>query len=199
MTLRTEQTNTSVVKNVRSTYFRWLCDLVNVNADRTSFYILAGALHKKEFYGIIPNDVNRSEDGKKLREVFANEADTTGTEGRIIIDILSGPCSMLEMLIALAQRIDYMLSDDSGENRTIEFFWEMLDNLGLADMDDELYFDKGGSEKVNQILEDLLGRHYRKNGAGGLFPLRRSKTDQRTVEIWYQMCAYLEENHRIPD
>jgi hypothetical protein len=32
------------------------------------------------------------------------------------------------------------------------------------------------------------------NGTGGLFPLKMPKVNQRRVEIWYQMSAFIEEN-----
>jgi hypothetical protein len=40
----------------------------------------------------------------------------------------------------------------------------------------------------------LNRRLYTTSGYGGLFPLEEPKEDQRKVEIWYQMMAYLGEN-----
>jgi hypothetical protein len=52
-------------------------------------------------------------------------------------------------------------------------------------------------KNVNQILTNLVERTYQKNGKGGLFPLKQPAKDQRRVEIWYQMAAYLNENYNF--
>lgn len=71
------------------------------------------------------------------------------------------------------------------------WFWKILENAGLEKYTDE-QFDEW---KVYQILDDIVDRRYNRNGFGGLFPLRKPKKDQRKVELWYQMCAYLVENY----
>jgi hypothetical protein len=43
------------------------------------------------------------------------------------------------------------------------------------------------------VLMALIYRNYSPSGRGGLFPLRHPDEDQRGVEIWYQMAAYLYE------
>ena len=58
---------------------------------------------------------------------------------------------------------------------------------------DEVY-SRGEWENIDEILNKFIDRTYRASGYGGLFPLRHSKEDQRKVEIWYQMAAYLIEN-----
>lgn len=76
------------------------------------------------------------------------------------------------------------------------YFWQMVKNLGLYQYDDASYgsiLDAG--EKVRMILNIFLNREYRYSGEGGLFPLADPDRDQRDVEIWYQMNAYLQENY----
>ena len=108
------------IERIDSLYFQWLCDFVNVNKGNKSYYILLKTLHKREFYGFIPNDSNRINDGKKLREIFVSEY---GIDDRreydICIDALSGPCSVLEMMVALAKRIeDDILFDPADEDHS---------------------------------------------------------------------------------
>jgi hypothetical protein len=45
---------------------------------------------------------------------------------------------------------------------------------------------------VDEILERVIGRTYRPDGRGGFFPLRYAEKDQREVELWYQLNAYVE-------
>ena len=46
-------------------------------------------------------------------------------------------------------------------------------------------------------LDGFINRQYEANGEGGLFPLKGVCEDQREVEIWYQMNAYLYEHHGV--
>jgi len=94
-------------------------------------------------------------------------------------------CSVLEMLIPLARRAEF---DTDIPMR--DWFWTFLRNLGIDEMNDATPAVKA---RVDPILERLIWRRYRRDGLGGLFPLRRPMEDQREVEIWYQFCAYLTE------
>lgn len=197
--------NYELKKEIESEYFRWLCDLVGINNEANSYYILADLLHKREFYSIMANDDNRAEDGKYLRELFCDEVywryenevfrNRQVKPNALVLDCLSGPCSMFEMLIALAKRVeDDILFEPDRDGKLKLIFWKMIENLGFLELSDDHFYDENGSEKCDKTLDILLNRKYSKDGKGGLFPLRRTKIDQREVEIWYQMASYLEEN-----
>ncbi len=51
-----------------------------------------------------------------------------------------------------------------------------------------------GAAEIDDILERLIWRQYQEDGQGGFFPLAWPEQDQREVELWYQMNAYLAEN-----
>jgi hypothetical protein len=179
--------------NIAADYFQWLCEKIHVDTPVRSYWILAKILHAKEYYGTVPNDDNRANDGKKLREQYSEENDQCPFEP------IDGPCTMLEMLIALAERFEDTMSDPNEHNRTTKWFWEMLRNLGLDTYEDINYGDLWTTEDVDEILNTVLERTYRRSGKGGLFPLKDAKKDQRKVEIWYQMCAYMLENYYVED
>lgn len=192
-------------------YFEWLCDLVNVYREddvigstdgfMPTYWLLLERLWETEFTWFVPNDDNRIADGLVLRELYFNIADLSSsafTRG--------ATCSVLEMLIALAQRMGDMLAMPGEDINIISPFFEMLDNLNLLGFHDELYLGKNQDlakqslyerdmKKVDKILETLINRTYSKNGKGGLFPLRHTHLDQRTQEIWYQMNEYVLENY----
>lgn len=179
---------------IKSKYFKWLCDLVGFD---NNYSILARAMHRKDFYSVIDNDNNRAEDGKNIRELFIKnkEADLEYSEDELEY-ALGGPCSVLEMLIALAFRMEDILYECDGVDRSNEYFWLMLRNLGV----DTCTNDEITEEQVyviEEILNDFLEREYERDGTGGLFPLKNAKKDQRFVEIWYQMMSYLDENYSI--
>ena len=52
---------------------------------------------------------------------------------------------------------------------------------------------------MEDAVNRVNGRMFSRDGSGGLFPLRRFDRDQRSVEIWYQMQAWLMENSDVGD
>ena len=181
--------------DIERDYFQWLCELVGINRMEKSYYALAKDLHYNKFYALVPHDENRASDGKELREDYLRMVNYPK-----YIEI-EGECTMLEMLIALAKRMDFETSDpyELGEevDRTAFWFWEMMDNIGLSAFSDDNYYRCGGRYEVNKIIEKFLERKYTKRGIGGIFPLRESKKDQRSTEIWGQMNSYLMEREVV--
>ena len=166
-------------------YFDWLysqvCSVRTKNPSK-GYKELLHILFTKEFVWLVPNDDNRVEDGKDLRyEFFEHEG--IDPDHRDIL-WLRLPCSMLELLVALARRLEF---EDEGDVKT--WFWEMMENIGLSkDLNDRAVIDR---DFVEEILDRVIWRHYEYNGGGGLFPLVYPEEDQRQVEIWYQLNAYI--------
>lgn len=175
--------------DVNQDYFHWLCELVNVEQEEKSYWLLAKDLHRMPFYSLVPHDENRAMDGVTMREEYLN---FVNCPKYVSIDLEE--CTVLEMLVALASRLNYETEGThEEEDNTAEWFWEMIDNLGLTDFSDDNYVREDGIVKVDDILERLVQRRYAWNGKGGLFPLDSPQCDQRKAEIWYQMNAYLME------
>ena len=166
-------------------YFEWLTSFTK-DRRHLRYFKLLSLLHSVEFIYSIPHDENRAVDGVNLRKKFAREYGYGN-----IMRYLNEPCSVLEMLVALSIRceIDIMVDADIGD-RTSEWFWIMLHNLGLEGMTDS----KFKKDKVLDNLYIFLNREYEPNGeGGGLFIIDNPRRDLRDVEIWYQMCWYLNE------
>lgn len=172
---------------VHNEYFDWLNSLVNHNrySQRISYLKLLIHLHDTDFRYSIPRDSNRAEDGKNMRYHFAMDRYPDDVDR--VMDILEGPCSVLEMMIGLAVRGEEIMDDPAIGDRTAQWFWSMVTNLGLGSMHDTIYDEK----YVDMVIDRFLDREYEPDGRGGLFRVRGSKTDLRTVEIWYQLCWYL--------
>ena len=181
--------------DVEQDYFNWLCDMVHIDQIERTYWLLAKDMYRKEFIVYIKHDDNRASDGIELREDFMRE---TNYNGYLDMD---RECSVLEMMIALARRMDFETSDPNDPtcltDNTPYWFWEMIENLGLIDFDDSSYVELEGHTYVDWILEGLVNREYSASGDGGLFPLKGVCEDQREVEIWYQMCAYLMEHYEV--
>ena len=171
-------------------YFDWLYNRVCKGRLHytISYRKILTLLHQIEFTFIIPNDINRYEDGQGLRYRFAIDM---GYDPYLIDrEILDGPCSVLEMMIALAIRCEEsIMFDTEYGDRTGQWFWEMMSNMGIGHMRDEL-FDRIEAEN---IIYDFLDRRYTSDGKGGLFYIRDCADDLRRVEIWSQLCWYLGE------
>ena len=170
---------------VNDEYFEWLCELVDSQrfSKRVSYRKLLMHLHAIEFTWFIPKDDNRADDGIQLRRRFSlSRGDLT------LQRCLHGPCSVLEMMVALAIRCEESIMDDAlMGNRTGQWFWGMIRNLGLSPMSDS----KFNRNFVDEIIARFLNREYEPDGRGGLFTVRHCDHDLRTVEIWCQLSWYL--------
>ena len=140
-------------------------------------------LYVKEFVWLIPNDDNRAEDGKELRYEFINEQGIDEVD-QAWLDL---GCSVLEMMIALARRAAFESDDE-----VVEWFWRFIFNLGLNNHTDIAY-TSATEREVDNVLDTVIFRTYDADGLGGLFPLTHPRQDQRKVELWYQLAAYLSE------
>lgn len=165
---------------INNEYFDWMYNLV----DGRQYSSLLMELHNIEFRYIIPHDENRADDGISLRYRFALQS---GFED--YIEHLDGPCSVLEMMIALAIRCEEDIMDDPRYgDRTRQWFWKMVVSLGLGSMTNDR-FDR---DYVRDRIDIFLNREYEPNGKGGLFTIKNCEYDLRDVEIWYQLSWYLD-------
>lgn len=172
-------------ERVADLYFVWMCQLICAkNHDR---HLLAH-LHEIDFSYTIPMDGNRAEDGVELRYRFGR---SNGYDDVVIATYLDDrPCSVLEMMVALALRCEeHIMDDPEVGDQTARWFWTMIDSLGLINMTGSRYNER----YVDATIDIFLNREYARNGEGGLFTVKNTTRDMRTVEIWYQLCCYLDE------
>ena len=139
-------------------------------------------LHDTEFVYFVPYDENRAVDGVTLRYHYCQ---THGYED--LEYYLDGPCSVLEMMVALAIRCEESMDNPEKGDRTGQWFWGMIANLGLGSMSD----DNFNEWLVNDVVTRFLERDYEPDGRGGLFRVRGWHRDMRTAEIWHQLLAYM--------
>lgn len=173
---------------MREDYFKWICDLVSVRFRNggASYKKLLRYLFDVEFVAMIGRDENRAVDGKDLKYRYAYDKGLTyETVDQYIYD---ERCSMLEMLVALANRIEeQIMCDPDIGNRTGKWFWDMVENIGLADMTDS----KFDMQNVSMIIYRFIHREYEPNGRGGVVCIPGCEHDLREVEIWCQVMWYL--------
>ena len=153
-------------------------------------------------------DIDREKDGLELRKEWSYE---THKLDNIIQDeypcayvdyeMRPIPCTMLEMIIGISKRMSEQLMDEDGEDKTAQYFWEIMENLGLTCMDDDNFGWETGlaQKKIAKTCEILCKRQYNPDGTGGgMFPMPGVfGINQKKMEIWYQMQDYINWKYRI--
>lgn len=170
-------------------YFKWLCAKVMYVLHPTpslTHWTLLRILHSTEFVWLVSADDSRIYDGLELRDEFMY--DITFPKGPRTIPKATGTAaSVFEVLYAFARRAEFQ-TDDKAQ----DWFWEFLDNLGLSGFTDAEEIDPAD---VEEILDRFIWRTYKWNGEGGILPLRNPRSDQRDVDLWYQLAGYIAEKH----
>lgn len=173
--------------NLWESYGVWL--IRRVNFSKRNYSSLMKKLHNTPFKWVIERDENRASDGLCYREFFFHSLDSEKIYRQFNEEMY--PCSVLEMLVALAIRVDDEYIGDPSNPHPENIFWEMCCNLGLENMKNDENFEAEFLKKINKFLE----KDYDFNGKGGIFPVKHPKKDHRKIEIWSEMMEYLSENY----
>ncbi len=166
-------------------YFHWLVPQVKGDGPKT-YWDLLRLMFQKEFVWMpqTPLDDNRLYDGLELRTEFLLAADAP----RFISPDGFEACSFLEMLVALSRRLSFEAGGDAPG-----WAWQLVTNLELHKLSDPL--GPRRKAQVDEVLDRVIWRNYNPDGTGGLFPLAWPEANQKEVELWYQMAAYVSEMH----
>ena len=169
-------------------YYRWLISIIEppetVRSPIRDYGILLFSLWRRDYfwYDRYEREEDRANDGRCLRERFMMEFDRTPDA------VPQGPTNVLEMLIALAIRIDNTVHDWTIGSRPWEWMVMFITNLGLADFTDNNLHpaDEG---YISDRLERWMSHDIGRRGERGLFRFRTpaSKTDIERMTTWDQM------------
>jgi hypothetical protein len=169
-------------------YFTWLYNQVGDSTAADPFrthWNLLRQLYQTEFVHIVDRDDNRLQDGRDLRQEFLDE---TGREADPEwVDI---GCSMLELMLGLSRAASF---EDLDAEEPRFWFWRLAKNAGLDQFNDHHAYP---NPDVEAIADRVMYRTYNANGTGGFFPLKHPREDQRRVELWYQLNAYMIERYQ---
>lgn len=171
-------------------YFEWMYHLVcNVDyCNKVSYKKLLGLLNSIDFVPIMEMDENRMEDGKDFRYQFGFDNGYSNEYIRENLDIYN--CTMLEMMVALSYKVENQITADNiYGDRTSQWFWEMITNLGLNHMNDN-NFDE---VYCREVINNFLNREFKPDGEGSLFKFVQPLDDMRNVDIWCACMWYLNE------
>ena len=173
-------------------YYRWLTNSIcpDSYARRMLMYSdLLWYLYISPYTWEFMMDENRFCDGQELVLNFAgdNGLDYYQTKADLVRHC---ECSMLEMMGALAIRLETSIkSDIRYGDRTGYWFWGMIENMGLSHYTDK-NFD---ATEVDDILRRFLARDYAADGRGGLFYVEQPDCPMYDTDIWHQAMWFLHE------
>lgn len=128
-------------------------------------------------------DENRADDALSLRHDYEVKSGRSS--------YIEGGARVLEVLVALAIRIDDDITGEPGTYNPGPWFDKMLEDLGLSHMTDRYFIKREAIDKVGR----WMNREYSCTGEGSLFPLSHFHYDQRGLTIWDQMSAWISENY----
>ena len=151
---------------------------------------------KFPFIYTVKNDANRAYDGLDIRKHYIRETNSYPFKDRNLC------CTFAEFLCALADRIDFVFYMPEYGHRQYAYFKMMLRNLHVDWATDDTLSKSDVDRDVLDLFSDAISgaidrindRSYDPDGQGGIFPLRYAEEDQRKVEIWMQLAAYISEN-----
>lgn len=168
-------------------YFVWLYSLVadpSIEDRNLTYWELLRQLYDRPFVWFVSMDDNRVGDGKELRLEFLRHEGLQKSEvdqGWVEIG-----CSFLELMVAMSDKLQFHLDPDSN---LAYWFWEVLmTNIGLRDCTDDAGFE---SCDIDEVVNRVIFRRYEPDGTGGFFPLKHPEQDQRDIQLWDQLSAYV--------
>lgn len=155
-----------------------------VGRSDTYDHLLRG-LYAREFYSPLELDSSRASWGLWLRRRYMSPDDAASL----------GPCTVLEVMITLAEQIDDH-SEMSPSECIRRYFWMLVENLDMLGLLD-FAWGPGMERELNNKIDILLDRRYGDDGVGSLFPLQqypidpmvfssRDRSEMRERDIWAQ-------------
>ena len=155
-------------------YFRWLLKFIgNGFCRKNSYFELLKYLFNVEYYWYIPMDENRAVDGVDLRHRFVTECDE---DLEASYTLLSGPANVLEVLVALSIKMEYIVRGSIELSKSGQWFWGMIKSLGIFDCYDGC-FDE-------EEVEYFLGEWFNPASRISIFP-------EKSGELWSQAMEFL--------
>lgn len=194
--------------NIKEAYFDYIYTIsglgVNDKNESLSKREFGNLLNEIQFTFVNPKDDSRAADGTALRYSFAmtmrdayfSEIDFDEYK-ECVKKALNGPCSVLEMMVALAQKIENIAADPDYPDRTSMWINKMICSLGITGYQHS-YIQKHPEwkETVRGVVEKANNREYEPNGKGGYFHIipnteEEKNVDVRELTIWNQAMMYL--------
>lgn len=152
-------------------YFEWL--LSQVECDEQLGELLDAMTYSWHFI----LDENRSAGGLELRKIYGLEYSVD------LDDVKTGPCSVLEMFVALAMRFS-----ENADISVSKAFHEMISNL-----------QEVNSNSLKVTIQEWMNGNFSPDGYGSPFILQYYTGDARDLDVWTLMTIYISEHYSLPE
>ena len=185
-------------------YEHWLYEYLHagVYGNYRNYQNLLHRLFVTPYVPYAEDDNNRVGDGVHVRFIYGNASDLYKKYVCQQIDAPPAPrnvdfytesadrfCSVLEMMVGLAYRINDLYFDPDTD-RVYMWFWLMIESLGLKKFTDDNFDGIQENNDVDNILNVFMHNTYDVHtGAGSLFPILDNYRP-RMIPIWRQMEHY---------
>lgn len=164
------------------TYFQWLCDEVGIYGYFQEESI-GSVLFRIQYTYRFVLDENRAIAGTNLRQEF------TDIYGAPEDEVKTGPCSVFEMLVALAR--DFASNADISVKQA---YSDMMFNVGLIPVS---IMDTKDEDDIFRTVDQWLEGRVNERGDGTPFPLNFYDGDARHLDLWSQMNIYIHEHYPL--
>lgn len=135
-----------------NSYKEWLQKMV-IDGETCCYNIL---LERLDLLPYLPNKLNkdRYEDARQLRIRYGDDNNIEG----VLSYFKKEPITVFEVLLALSIRIEEkIMSDNKKGDRTSQWFWALINNIGLGKYDD----DNWDLDAIDNIIKEWMSE---KNG-----------------------------------
>ena len=103
--------------------------------------------------------------------------------------------TVLELLASLSIECeDYIMRNEEFGDRTVQWFWMMLYNLGINIYDD-IHYTVRTAEIIEEKVETFIERTYNYYGDGNIFVCNNPFYDMRSAPLWEQLNWELNEEY----
>ena len=132
--------------SIKQDYFQWLCEMVHSDGPSQSYGMLLKLLHGIPFLAVLTQDLNRADDGIRLRHEYEMYHFLGGDD----YELERMRPTVLEVLIGLAYRMEDIMYDPEEGDQTIFRFWQLIANLGFEGYTDDAFADRQWSTPMDE-------------------------------------------------
>lgn len=174
-------------------YHFWMINEVVPNANLAKIYTnMFEIIDMTPYIPHITDDMNRVKDAIYMRQNWFRE-------NNCILEIpdnkiCCGYCSVFELLVSFAKRIDKEWLGHGGEDHPELIFSVFMDNLYLTHYTNDILRNPIESENMQSRIARFVSNDVSDYGVGGLFPLYDRCESQKGKSLWHQMMPWLKEN-----
>lgn len=173
------------ITHIKQLYLKWISNIVGCRD-----MDLLRRLNDVEFRWSIELDENWASHALYFARDPFNEYLLEHYEVDPEVEVVMGPVSVLEVIVAMCCKMDNLLWDCTVGDQRPRWFKVIMNASGLG---------SATADEFDYIINRILDRKIDFNGNGGWFPLRinEQNRDQRTLDIWRQLNAYIMENPQL--